>query len=158
MTTSPSPASPTPLPAADAADFAAAVCTVNSEISLSWGNPDTGAKSVAWKRFESAVQAKDPALIDAAAAAVLLHLDAARAANDRGSTWVPGSAATAELAGVLVGLEKYVVTVQEAQGESTVAAQAAKDMEAVWPHLQAYWQVLQKMMVAKAIPLTQLPC
>jgi hypothetical protein len=153
-----SPASPTPLPAVDAAGFAAAACTANSEMGLSWGNPDTGEKSVAWKAFESAVQAKDPAQIDKAAAPVLLHLDAARAANDRGATWVPGAAASAELTVVLGGLEKYIVTVREAHGESTVAAQAAKDMEAVWPHLQAYWQMLQTMMLAKAIPMTQLPC
>jgi len=31
-------------------------------------------------------------------------------------------------------------------------------MEAVWPHLLSYWQMLQQMMVAKAIPMTKLPC
>jgi hypothetical protein len=153
-----SPASPTRLPAVDATGFAAAACTANAEMFLSWGNPDTGVKSAAWKAFESAVQAKDPARIDAAAAAVLLHLDAARVANDSGATWAPGAAATAEFTVVLVGLENYIVTVQEARGESTVAAQAAKDMEAVGPHLQAYWQMLQQMMLAKAIPMTKLPC
>ncbi len=153
-----SPASPTPPPAVDAAGFAAATCTANSELSLGWGNTDSGVKSVAWKAFDSAVQAKDPAQIDKAAAPVLLHLDAALAANDRGATWVPGAAASAEFKVVLGGFEKYIVTVRDAHGESTVAAQAAKEMEAVRPHLQAYYQMLLQMMVAKTIPITQIPC
>jgi len=153
-----SPASPTPIPAVDAAGFAAATCTANNEMSLGFGNPDADVKSVAWKAFESAVQAKDPAQIDPSAAAVLLHLEAARVANTRGATWGPGAPANAEFTVVLVGLEKYIVTVREARGEPAVAAQAAKDMEAVWPHLLSYWQMLQQMMVAKAIPMTKLPC
>lgn len=153
-----SPGSPAPLAAVDAAGFAAAVCVANSELFLIWGNPDSGVKSVAWTAFDSAVRAKDPAQIDKAAAPILLHLGAARAANDRGATWVPGAAASAEFAVVLGGLQTYIVTVRDAHGDSTVAAQAAKDMGTVSPHLQAYWQMLQEMMVAKAIPITKLPC
>jgi len=156
VATTSSPASPTPLPAVDAAGFAAAACTANSELGLGWGG-DAG-KSVAWMAFDSAVQARDAAQIDKAAAPVLLHLDAARAANDRGATWVPGAAASAELTVVLDGLEKYIVTVREAHGDSTVTAQAAKDMEPVLPHLQAYLGMLLEMMRAKAIPITQIPC
>jgi hypothetical protein len=125
---------------------------------LAWGNPDTGVKSAAWKAFESAVEAKDGARIDAAAAALRLHLQAARAANDRGATWAPGAAAAAELTVMLVGVEKYIDTVQKARGEPAAVAQATKDIEAVWPHLQTYWQMLLEMMKAKAIPITQVPC
>jgi len=153
-----SPASLTPQPAADAAGFAAATCTANDEMTLVWGNPDSGAKSVAWKAFESAIQAKDSAQIDSAAAAILLHIDAARAANDRGATWAPGAAASAELTVVLDGFQKYVVTVRDAHGDPTVTSRAAEDLRAVMQRLQAYWQMLQTMIVAKAIPLTQLPC
>lgn len=125
---------------------------------LAWGNPDTGIESAAWKAFESAVEARDPAQIDAAAGALRLHLEAARAANDRGATWAPGAAAAAELTVVLVGVEKYIDTVQKARGEPAVVARADKDIEVVWPHLQAYWQMLLQMMTAKAIPTTQVPC
>jgi hypothetical protein len=59
---------------------------------------------------------------------------------------------------MLVGVEKYIDTVQKARGEPAVVAQADKDIEVVWPHLQAYWQMLLEMMKAKAIPITQLPC
>jgi hypothetical protein len=153
-----SPASPTPLAAADAAGFAAAVCMANSEMLIGFGNPESGISSVAWKAFETAVQARDPARIDAAAAAILPHFEAARAANDRGATWAPGAAASAENSIVLAQLTKYLVTVRDARGEPGVVAQAAKDLEATWPHLLTYWQMLLEMMKSKAIPITQLPC
>ena len=153
-----SPPSPTPLAPADAAGFAAAVCTANSEMFIAFGNPESGIDSVAWKAFETAVQARDPAQIDAAAAVILPHLEAARAANDRGATWAPGAAASAENSIVLAALTKYLVTVRDARGEPGVVAQAAKDLEATWPHLGSYWQMLTEMMKSKAIPITQLPC
>lgn len=153
-----SPASPTPFAPADAAGFAAAVCTANSEMFIGFGNPESGIDSVAWKAFETAVQARDPAQIDAAAAVVLPHLEAARAAKDRGATWAPGAAASAENSIVLAALTKYLVTVRDARGEPGVVAQAAKDLEATWPHLMTYWQMLTEMMKSKAIPITQLPC
>ena len=153
-----SPASPTPLAPADAAGFAAAVCTANSEMFIAFGNPESGIDSVAWKTFETAVQARDPAQIDAAAAVILPHLEAARAANDRAATWAPGAAASAENAVVLEALTRQVITVRDARGEPGVVAQAAKDLEATWPHLIAYWQMLTEMMKSKSIPITQLPC
>ena len=153
-----SPPSPTPLAPADAAGFAAAVCTANSEMLIGFGNPESGIDSVAWKAFETAVQARDPAQIDAAAAVVLPHLEAARAANDRAATWAPGAAASAENSIVIAALTKYLVTVRDARGEPGVVAQAAKDLEATWPHLMTYWQMLTEMMKSKAIPITQLPC
>lgn len=151
------PASPTPLAPADAAGYAAAACTANGEMFLGWGNPDTGVASEAWKAFESAVQTKDAAKIDAAAA-ILPHLEAARVANDRGATWAPGAAASAELRVVLAGLVKYIVTVREARGEPGVVAQAVKDRDVAGSHLQPYWQMLLEMMKAKSIPITQVPC
>ncbi len=153
-----SSSSPSPVAVVDAAGFATATCTANEELNLAFGNPDANVKSAAWKAFDAAVAAKDPTQIDAAAAAVLLHLEAARAANARGATWAPGTPANAEFTVVLAGLEKYIVTVQEARGEPGVEGQAAKDMGAVWPHLLAYYQMLQQLMVAKTITLTQLPC
>ena len=152
------PASATPRAPADAAGFGTAACTANAEMFVAWGNPDTGVASVAWKAFESAVQTKDAAQIDAAAAAILPHLEAARIANDRGATWVPGAAASAEFAIVLAGLMKYVVTVRDARGEPGVVAQAVKDRDAAGSHLQPYWQMLLEMMQAKSIPITQIPC
>ena len=153
-----SPTSPTSLAPADAAGFGAAACTANAEMFIAWGNPDTGVASVAWKAFESAVQTKDKTQIDAAAAAILPHLDAAIVANDRGATWAPGAAASAELKIVLAGLVKYVVTVRDARGEPGVVAQAVKDRDAAGSHLQPYWQMLLEMMKAKTIPITQVPC
>ena len=152
------PASATPRAPADAAGFGAAACTANAEMFVAWGNPDTGVASVAWKAFESAVQTKAAAQIDAAAAAILPHLEAARIANDRGATWVPGAAASTEFAIVLAGLMKYVVTVRDARGEPGVVAQAVKDRDAAGSHLQPYWQMLLEMMKAKSIPITQIPC
>ena len=152
------PASATPRAPADAAGFGTAACTANAEMFIAWGNPDTGVASVAWKAFESAVQTKAAAQIDAAAAAILPHLEAARIANDRGATWVPGAAASTEFAIVLAGLMKYVVTVRDARGEPGVVAQAVKDRDAAGSHLQPYWQMLLEMMKAKSIPITQIPC
>jgi hypothetical protein len=151
-------APPTPLASADAAGFGAAACTANAEMFVAWGNPDTGVASTAWKAFESAAQTKDAAQIDAAAAVVLRHLEAARVANDHGATWAPGAAASAELSIVLAGLVKYVVTVRDARGEPGVVAKAVKDRDAAGSHLQPYWQMLLEMMKAKAIPITQVPC
>jgi len=59
---------------------------------------------------------------------------------------------------VLAALTKYLVTVRDASGEPGVVAQADKDLEAAWPHLMTYWQMLTEMMKSKAIPITQLPC
>ena len=151
-------ASPSPIAVVDAAGFATATCTANQELNLAFGNTDANVKSAAWKAFDSAVAAKDPAQIDATAGAVLLHLEAAGVANARGATWAPGTPANAEFTVVLAGMEKYIVTVEQARGEPGVAVQAAKDMGAVWPHLLSYYQMLQQMMVAKSIPLAQLPC
>ncbi len=153
-----STASPSPVAIVDAAGFATATCSANDELNLAFGNTDANVKSAAWKAFDSAVAAKDPTQIDATAGAVLSHLEAARVANARGATWTPGTPANAELAVVLVGMEKYIVAVQQARGEPGVEVQAAKDMGAIWPHLQSYYGMLLKMMAAKTIPLTQLPC
>ena len=136
----------------------AATCTAGIEFSLGFGNADANTYSVAWTALATAVAAKDPGQIDTAAAAVLVHLDAARVATARGATWPTGAPANAELLIVLSGLETYVRTVQTAHGDATVSAQAATAMEAVWPHCLAYLRLLQQLMVAKTIPLTQLPC
>lgn len=152
------PASATPRAPADAAGFGAAACTANAELFVAWGNPDTGVASVAWKAFEFAVQTPDAAQIDAAAAAILPHLEAARVANDRGATWAPGAEASAELTIVLAGLVKYIVTVRDARGEPGVVAQSIKDRDAAGSHLQPYWRLLLEMMKAKTIPITQIPC
>lgn len=117
-------ASPSPLPVADAAGFANATCIANKELGLGFGNPDSNVKSVAWKAFDAATAAKNPTQLAAAADAVLVHLEAARVANDQGATWAPGATASADFAIVLVGLEKYIVTVREARGEPVATAQA----------------------------------
>jgi hypothetical protein len=149
---------PTPLASVDATGFTAATCTANSELTLWFGSPDAGVTSDAWRAFEAAAQAKDPMQLDAAATVVLGHLEAARVAAARGARWPTGAPANTEFLTVVSGLETYIRTVKAAHGDPAVTAQAAKDREGAWPHYLAYLQMLQAMIVAKSIPLTQLPC
>jgi predicted small lipoprotein YifL len=153
--TPPSPAAP---PVADAATFAKAACEGNRELSDGFGNPDSNAKSVAWKAFDTAAAGHDGAQIDAAADAVVKHLEAARAANARAAMWPSGAAASAEFEIILVGLEQYIGSVRQARGEPAAAAQAQQELGKAWPHLLNYWQDLQQLAATGAIPMTQLPC
>jgi hypothetical protein len=75
----------------DAAGFAAATCTANSELSAGFGSPDSGAKSVAWTALDAAVASRDATQIDTTAAAVLVHLEAARVAAVQGAIWTTGA-------------------------------------------------------------------
>ncbi len=128
---------------ADPAGFVEATCTAIDELSLAWGNPDTAKKSEAWKSFEAAIERQDTALLDSAAAEILTHLAAARAATARAATWAPGAPASAEFEAVLVGLETQVTTVRDARGDPAVAQMAAETMQAsTWPRFWPYIQLL----------------
>jgi hypothetical protein len=149
--------SPSP-PPATAADFSNAACTALGEFSLAWGNPDTNIKSDAWKKFDAAIKQKDAGQLEVAATEILAHLEAARTANARGSTWAPGAAASTELEAVLVALETEVTTVRAARGDPGVAAQAETTMQATWPHFLTYLQKVQALIQSKAFATPTVPC
>jgi hypothetical protein len=116
-------------PLGDAAQFKAALCGTFDELSIAYGNPDSGATSPAWDAMESAVKRGDPATIDAASLNVLAHLAAARAAISRGAGWQPGSKTAAQIDAALAALEAYVAAVRAARGEAAAAAAARTKLE-----------------------------
>jgi hypothetical protein len=158
-TPSPPASTAVSLPPADAAGFADATCTAIDELFFAWGNPDTAIKSTAWTSFESAIERHDTALLDSAAAAILAHLAAARAANAQGATWKPGAEANAEFEVVLAGLVTQVTTVRDSRGDQAIAAQAAETMQSKnWPRLLTYFEKLRPLVASNAVALPSLPC
>ena len=154
------PASTAPsVPPADAAAFADATCTTIDELFLAFGNPDTAEKSPAWMSFEAAIERHDTALLDSAAAEILGHLVAARAANARGATWTPEAEANAEFEVGLAGLVTQVTTVRDARGDPAIAEQAREKMQSTnWPRLLTYFQKLGALVQSGAVVLPNLPC
>jgi len=122
--------SPSSRPVADAAQFKAALCGTFDELSIAYGNPDSGDTSPAWDAMESAIKRGDPATIDAASREVLAHLAAARAAIGRGGGWQPGSKTAAQIDAALAALEAYVTAVRAAQGDAAAATAARTTLEA----------------------------
>jgi hypothetical protein len=151
-------ASSASLPPLDGKGFAAATCLAIDELFLAVGNPDTGSKSAAWQSFEAAIERHDTALLDSASAEILTHLAAARAANDRGATFPPGTAANAEFGAVLVGLEQQVATVRDARGAPDVAERAATEMQAIWPRFLTYLQRMRELIQSGAVVMPNVPC
>jgi hypothetical protein len=151
----PSP-SPTPPVAIDATAYVDAWCLALGRLMLGFGNPDTDAKSRAWKDFERAVEQRDAASLDARAATVLAHLEAARVANARTMGFAPGLPASVEFEAVLVGLESKVTTIRAARGDPVIVAQADASMQAVWPRFLTHLQVLNALADAKTISHAQM--
>ena len=152
------PPSTAPLPPADAAEYAATLCTATDELFLAIGNPDAGVPSASWKAFEDAIEAGDVAALDRAGTTVLAHLDAARTANARGATFPPGTAANAELEALLVAVDTYVRAVLEARGDKAVASAAEAAAGPAWERHWPGWLSALQALGAAGVPIANLPC
>jgi hypothetical protein len=123
------PSSGSPAPSIGPDEFVAAVCTAVDELFTAVGNPDTGDMSDLGRSFEAAIVAGDLPAVDAAAAAMLEHLDAARAATERAGGFGPAAAAMdrflAFLAFAVAGVEAGRDAAPEGLDSARAAAQRA---------------------------------
>ena len=143
---------------ADAVEFAETMCDSTDAFFLAVGNPDAGTPSVAWAQFEDAIERGDVALLDQAGTTILGHIDTARAANGRGATFAPATAANAEFDALLTALDTQVRMVLEAKGDKAVARTAAEAAGGAWGRHWSAWLLALRALGESGIVMPNIPC
>ncbi len=141
----------------DAVAWGGAICQAVDQLSLAFGDPETGQRSGAWNELETALSSGDSEEIKAAANAVLGHLGQGATASTEALGFQPGAGAATQWLELFEGLAFAVRMIREGTVERDAALinrGRAEVNAAIEDHFE------QALGQTRVVPLAgaQLPC